>query len=211
MNDKDLSDIVSEIIKKQFNELNEKKLIILFKGYLLDKRSVSFTEYYHKTVLDKQKIKFGTFSYQWALHLRKKHIEFLDKNYGLIKKKILGKKDIHSFYRKFGIDLYGRKNKSFCCKLFHTFLPHEFIPLDNPITNNFKTEIKNIRKIRNIDFLEWEDIIRNGYLKFASRNKSKIKLIRKVLSRKEFSFFRVDELSDIRLLDLMYWYNLNRK
>ncbi|MBU0472462.1 MAG: hypothetical protein KKF65_07575 [Nanoarchaeota archaeon] len=206
-----LSNLVCLIIEKQFKEFDESKLNELFRGYLSDKRSVTFTNYYHETVLDKQKINFGTFSYQWALHLRKKHIEYLDENYELIRKKILEEKDIYSFFRQYGIDQDGRQNKSFCCKLFHTFLPKEFIPLDNPIMKNFKTEIKKKNKITEMHFLEWEDVIRHEYIQFSSKNKSKINLIIKLLLKKEFSFFRVNELSDIRLLDLIYWYNLNRK
>ncbi|UZE94286.1 MAG: hypothetical protein IB618_01810 [Candidatus Pacearchaeota archaeon] len=197
---------VSKIIEEDFKEYDKEKLIKLFREYFKDKRSIDFVKYYNKTVLDKEKINFGMFSNKWALHLRKSHIDYLDKNYKLLKKEILNKKNIYLFYKKFGIDKSGRRNKSFCCKLFHTFLPNEFIPLDNPIRNHFK--LKNF----NSDHHLWcEKIIRNGYLIFISKNKEKIKLIKEVLSDKESEFFRIKELSDIRLMDMIYWFILNRR
>ena len=193
---------VCKIIEKDFEDYDSEKLIKLFREYLKDKRSKDFNEYYNQTVLDKEKINFGTFSNKWALHLRRNHIDYLNKNYELLKKEIIEKKDINLFYQKFGIDKNGRRNKSFCCKLFHTFLPDEFIPLDNPIRDHFK--------LRKFDFLLCEEIIRIGYLMFISKNHEKIKLVRDVLFSDEFKFFRVKELSDIRLLDMIYWYILNR-
>jgi len=197
---------VYKIIEKDFENYDNEKLIELFRKYLKDKRSIDFVKYYNRTVLDKEKINFGMFSNKWALHLRKNHIDYLDKNYELLKKEILNKKDIYSFYKKFGIDKNGRRNKSFCCKIFHSFLPNEFIPLDNPIRNHFKL------KDFNSDHHLWcEQIIRSGYLIFISKNKKKIKLIKEVLSDKEFEFFRIKELSNIRLLDMIYWFILNRE
>lgn len=199
----DYSIQVYKIIEKDFEDYDSEKLIKLFREYLKDEMSKEFNEYYNQTVLDKEKINFGTFSYQWSLHLRRNHIDYLNKNYELLKKEIIEKKDINLFYQKFGIDENGRRNKSFCCKLFHTFLPNEFIPLDNPIKDHFE--------LGKFDFLLCEEIVRKGYLMFISKNQEKIKLIRDILSKEEFKFFRVKELSDIRLLDMMYWYILNRR
>jgi hypothetical protein len=37
-----------------------------------------------------------------------------------------------------------------------------------------------------------------------------INLIRKILSEDKFSFLRINELSDIRILDMYFWFKLNR-
>jgi len=203
--DKKYSMQVNKIIEEDFKIYNKEKLTKLFREYFEDKRSIDFIKYYNKTVLDKEKINFGMFSNKWALHLRKTHIDYLDKNHELLKKEILNRKDIYSFYKNFGIDKEGRRNKSFCCKLFHSFLPNEFIPLDNPIRNHFK--LKNFDSDHHL----WcEKIIRRGYSMFISKNKKKIKLIKEVLSNKEFEFFRIKELSGLRLMDMIYWFVLNR-
>ena len=42
-------------------------------------------------------------------------------------------------------------------------------------------------------------------------NQDKINLIKKLLSKPEFAYLRINELSDIRILDMYYWFKENRE
>ena len=92
---------------------------------------------------------------------------------------------------------------SFCSKLFHTVLPNEFPPVDNPIKNRFN--------LQNEDFIDSVLIIKKGYELFLEDNQDKIHLIKGVLSKPKFAELRVNELSDIRILDMYYWFKENRE
>jgi hypothetical protein len=172
-----------------------------FTKSLSDRRVISFTKFYNKTVLDKEKFNFGEFKHQWAIQGMKKYIyQYFEENFEELKQEIIDEKDILSFYNK-----YCRKERneaSFCCKLFHTILPNEFSPLDNPIRNHFK--------LQRIDFMESYQIVIKAYELFIKDNKYQIQIMRDILYKPKFKVFRAIELSDLRLIDMFYWFKTSR-
>jgi hypothetical protein len=53
-------------------------------------------------------------------------------------------------------------------------------------------------------------ILKRGYELFITENQGILSLIRKILSKDKFSYLRVKELSDMRILDMYYWFKGNR-
>jgi len=189
-------------IEKDFNALNELELEQFFEKFKDDKRTFSFLEYYNKTALDKEKIDFGEFKRQWAIQgMTKEVFNFFSDNFEKLKEEINKEKDIKKFFEKYCCTV--RKEASFCSKLFHTILPDEFPPVDNPIKNKFHLQKE--------EFIKSVLIIKHGYKLFIAENSDKIKLIRKLLSKPKFAYLRINELSDIRILDMYYWFKENRK
>jgi hypothetical protein len=195
-------DFVKIQIKKDFDTLNEFELEESFEKFTEDRRTLSFIEYYNRTVLDKEKINFGEFKRQWAIQgMTRQVFNFFEENFDRLRKEILIEKNINKFFENYCCTV--RREASFCSKLFHTILPDEFPPLDNPIKKKFK--------LQNEEFLLSVLIIKLGYKKFFEENHDKIDLIRSVLSKPKFAFLRVSELSDIRILDMYYWFKENRE
>jgi len=195
--------LVKKKIEEDFRELNEQEIENFFDNFRNDKRTLSFIKYYNKTVLDKTKIKFSEFSYQWALHLTKKFYTYFNENYDSLINEIRNKRDIRDFHNRFCIDNLRKRRGSFCSKLFHTILPSEFPPVDNAIRKRFN--------VQNEDFITSVLIIKRGYELFIKENSELINLIRKILSKSKFSYLRINELSDIRILDMYYWFKENRE
>lgn len=193
---------VSKIIEKDFSSITAEEICDFFSKSLTDSRAMSFIKYYNKTVLDKNDIDFGEFKHQWAIQGMRKHIyQEFNEYFGERKQEIVNEKDIRNFYNK-----YCRKERNeaaFCCKLFHTILPDEFPPLDNPIKNHFK--------LQRIDFMESLLIVKRAYELFINKNPDKIKIIREILDNPKFKIFRVREISNLRLLDMYYWLMISRK
>jgi hypothetical protein len=194
---------VKEQIDHDLNGLSESDLYNFFSNAYAGRREISFVEYYNKTVLDKEPIKFASFKHQWAIQgMTQKVYSFFDENFNDLKKEIEEQKDIYSFFEKYCCR--DRREGAFCAKLFHTVLPYQFPPVDNPIRKRFG--------LQNEPFIDSVMTIKKGYELFILANLEVIGLIRNVLSSKsEFSFLRVNELSDLRLLDLYYWAKESRR
>lgn len=205
---------VKQRIEKDFSELDEQELEKFFDRFGKDERTKQFIEYYNKTVLNKEKIKFSEFNspQAWATRCSAKFYSFFDKNYALIIKEIKTNKDITTFFKKYCFEQdtcikngkqVKKSPRTFCSKLFHTILPDEFPPVDNPI----KEELG----LQKEEFIKSVLIIKKGYELFIKENQDKILLIRKLLSKQKFAYLRINELSDIRILDMYYWFKLNRE
>lgn len=189
-------------IEKDFNALDESELVEFFKKFKDDSRTLSFLEYYNKSVLDKEKIDFGEFKRQWAIQgMTREVFNFFTENFNELKEEIKKERDIKSFFEKYCCTV--RKEASFCSKLFHTILPDEFPPVDNPIKKKFHLQKE--------EFIKSVLIIKRGYQLFIKENQDKINLIKKILSKPEFAYLRISELSDIRILDMYYWFKENRE
>ncbi|TET06170.1 MAG: hypothetical protein E3J83_06310 [Candidatus Atribacteria bacterium] len=192
---------VKKQIEKDINTMTVEDIILLFTKSLTDNRATSFIDYYNKTVLDKETINFGEFKRQWAIQGMKKYIyQDFDNHFQEREQEIIREKDITSFYNKYCRT--ERNEAAFCCKLFHTILPNEFPPLDNPIRKHFKLQ-------RN-DFIESLLIVKKAYELFIRENQVKIKMIRDNLNKPRFKILRVTELSNLRLLDMYYWLKISR-
>jgi hypothetical protein len=188
-------------IEKDFEVLNEFELEAFFKKFKEDRRTLSFLEYYNRTILDKEKIDFGEFKRQWAIQgMTKQVYNFFNDNFDRLEEEIQKERNIQQFFKKYCCTV--RREVAFCSKLFHTIIPDEFPPLDNAIKKRF-----NLQKE---EFLDSVLILKLGYKMFIEENSNKIKLIRKLLSKPKFDYLRSNELSDIRILDMYYWFKENR-
>jgi len=202
MNYLDLKSLeVNKQIENEIAAITADDLDIFFTKSLKDKRAVSFINYYNKTVLDKERINFGEFKHQWAIQgMKKQFYQEFDNHFEAKKQEILKEKDIKNFFNKYCRT--ERNEAAFCCKLFHTILPNEFPPLDNPIRKHFK--------IHNIDFIDSLLIVKKAYELFIKDNKDKLQYIREKLLEPKFKIFRVREISDLRILDMYYWLKISR-
>ena len=192
---------IAEKIHRDFGQLDEGRIDSFFEQFRGDKRTLSFLKFYNKTVLDKERINFGEFKRQWAIQGMSAEVyRYFDENYDKLREEILNKKDIRSFFKEYCTK--KRKEAAFCSKLFHTFLPEQFPPIDNPIKGEFS--------LKREDPIESILVIKKGYDLFVKKNPDKMKLVRQILSKPKFSFLRIQELSDIRILDMFYWFRLSR-
>ena len=196
-----VNDVKSQI-EKDFKDLNENELEAFFEKFKSDRRTISFLEYYNRTVLNKEKIDFGEFKRQWAIQgMTREVFNYFNENFDKLKKEIQKEKNIQKFFKEHCCTV--RNEASFCSKVFHTILPEEFPPVDNPIKNK-RFHLKD-------DLIQSVLIIKRGYQLFIKENQDKMRLIRKVLSKPKFAYLRINELSDIRILDMYYWFKENRE
>ena len=194
---------VKKQIEKDFSKLNPKKIELFFEEFSKDKRNRSFIDYYNKTVLNQEKIDFGEFKSQWGIQGMKKTVySFFDKNFDRrLKKEITNEKDIQKFFEDYCCK--ERKEYTFCTKLFHTVLPREFPPVDNAIREKFGLQEE--------EFMKSVLVIKKAYELFINHNQKKIEPIRIVLSQSKFDYLKPERLSDLRILDMYYWFNENHK
>ena len=194
--------IVSQTIEKDFQSLIDNNFENILGKFINDKRVKCFIEYYNKIVLDHDKINFGTFKAKWAIQGMTKEVynDFNKFFYDERKNIIIKEKDIDSFYIK--CCCKKRKELIFCCKLFHVILPDLFPPIDNQIIKHFGLSNKN-----KIDSYK---IIKRGYDLFLEKNEEKLNQIKLALTKEEYRYIRINELTNYRIIDMIYWVNLNR-
>lgn len=89
---------------------------------------------------------------------------------------------------------------SFFSKLLHTFRPHQYCALDSPIKNHFGLQKESFV----FAFL----IISSAYQKWSKNNQKLIDLMREKLKSEKHSEIK-DEISDLKLLDLLFWSKAN--
>jgi hypothetical protein len=196
------AEIVNNIIETDFQSFNEENIEKLIDGFMEDKRTITFINYYNSIVLDQAKINFGTFKSKWAIRgMTKEVYSYFNDNFVELRHEIISKKDICSFYQNHCCKI--RHEAIFCCKLFHVLLPNEFPPIDNNIIRYFK--LKNKNKIISYQ------IIKYGYELFINRNQHKLEKIRKLLSKNKYKYIRINDLSNYRIIDMIYWFKLNRQ
>ena len=93
---------------------------------------------------------------------------------------------------------------SFFAKLVHTFRPNEYCALDNPIKNYFGLKKESFF----ISFF----IISFVYKHWATDNNKLLKTIRKELQLADKKdILQHNKLTDMKLLDLIFWSKANRK
>jgi len=201
------AEIIEKKIKMDFQSINIIEKIDKFEK---DNRTRTFIDYYNSIVLDRKKIQFGTFIKQWAIRgMTKECYTYFDENFNKLKKEIIEKKDICSFYIQYCCKNceYNknclRNEFIFCCKLFHVILPNDFPPIDNAIMKYFG--------LNNNDKMNSYKIIKYAYELFINNNKEQIKKIKEGLSNKKYDYIRINELSNYRILDMVYWFLLNRE
>jgi hypothetical protein len=194
--------LVSRQIEEDFKNLKGPELESFFDKFVKENGNLNFIEYYNRTVLDKEKINFGEFKSRWGIQgMKKDFYKYFDENYDKLKEEITAKQNIREFFEKYCTKY--RNEYTFCTKLFHTILPAEFPPVDNAIRRGFGLDTE--------DFITSALMIRRGYEIFSEDNQQSIAKIRNVLSKEKFAQFRVNELSDMRILDMYYWFKENRE
>ncbi|MEP6794244.1 MAG: hypothetical protein ABJB16_07965 [Saprospiraceae bacterium] len=205
--------ISADINDKTIDEIVKTDLV---KSHLDNKASASFQSYYFLT-LDNEKLYFRSadffrkFKKQYSLQGMDNN--YLDKLEGLKKeilKKIRADKLVHLYFDIFNKAVIkhgqGFKEKdlgSFFAKLVHTFRPHEYCALDNPIKNYFGLKKESFF----ISFF----IISVEYKHWATVNKKLLNTIKeKLKGADKKGILQHDKITDLKLLDLIFWSKANR-
>lgn len=191
--------------------------IDLVKSHLNDKVSAGFQNYYCATLNNENLYYSSTdFFRQFKKRYSLQGIDnnYLDKLEGLKKeilKNIRADKLAQLYFDNFnkavikhGKDFKEKDLGSFFAKLVHTFRPDEYCALDNPIKNYFGLKKESFF----ISFI----IISYEYKHWATDNKKLLKIIRdkfKQADRK--GILQHDKLTDLKLLDLIFWSKANRQ
>lgn len=102
---------------------------------------------------------------------------------------------------KHGEDIVEKNLGSFFAKLSHTFIPDKYCALDNPI----KTYFGLARESFYVAFL----IISNAYGEWVSENSELLQQIRAELELNKTGKSFSAKMSDLKLLDMIFWYQAN--
>jgi hypothetical protein len=186
-------------IENDFSSFTDERIEYFFSQYFTKKKDKKFILFYNRIVIDKEPFSFGEFNYLWAIRMSTKARAIFDENYAELKKEIIEQKNIRSFYEKYCCQ--ERKEAIFCCKLFHCVLPNEFIPVDNNIIAYFAHHTG----LNPHDKIAAHSLIQAGYTAFLANHKDSIAKVKQTLSDSKYEFFRFNESSDFRILDLIYW------
>ena len=91
---------------------------------------------------------------------------------------------------------------SFFTKLVHTFKPNEYCALDNPI--------KNLFDLKNESFYISFIVISQAYKKWIATNPQELSILKiELRKRDKNNTLQLDKLSDLKLLDLVFWTKAN--
>jgi len=91
---------------------------------------------------------------------------------------------------------------SFFAKLVHTFCPDKFCALDNPIKNYFRLG----RESFFVAFM----IISQAYQEWVEKNPALMRQIRDELEKNSIAKSYSAKMTNLKLLDLIFWYQANR-
>ena len=214
-----LKQTVYDLISADINEKTIDEIVKtdLVKSHLDDKVSAGFQEYYFLTLNNEELYNSSTdFFRQFKKRYSLQGIDnnYLDKLEGL-KKEILNNIRTDNLAQLYfdtfnkAIIKHGKVFKekdlgSFFAKLVHTFRPDEYCALDNPIKNYFGLKKESFF----ISFL----IISIEYKHWANDNKHLLKIIRERFKQKDKKgILQHDKLTDLKLLDLIFWSKANRQ
>ncbi|OJV36610.1 MAG: hypothetical protein BGO33_10775 [Bacteroidia bacterium 43-41] len=214
-----LKQTVYEQISADINEgtIDEIVKTDLAKSHIDDKASAAFQEFYFLT-LDNEPLYYS--SRDFFRQFKKRYsLQGIDNNYldklERLKKEILeniradklAQLYFDSFNKaviKHGNDYKEKDLGSFFAKLVHTFRPDEYCALDNPIKNYFGLKKESFF----ISFF----IISVEYKHWATTNRKLIESIRdKFKQADKNGVLQHDKLTDLKLLDLIFWSKANRQ
>ena len=204
-------------ISDYVNDTTVDKIVMndLVKAHIENKVSASFQNYYFATLNNEEQYFkstdfFRQFKSQYSLQgIDNKYLDRLESN----KYEIL--EAIHDNLVQLYFDFFnkaeikhgnGFKEKdlgSFFAKLVHTFRPDEFCALDNPIKNYFGLKKESFF----ISFI----IISDEYKHWATENQQTILTIKEKFRLADKSrTLNHDLLTDLKLLDLIFWTKANK-
>jgi hypothetical protein len=220
---KEISNYLDELKDKVKNEisrlLSDKDAVGMardaFKNYFSNTKSSAFHNYYSETISNKKSFLldpdfFGKFKQQYALQgVDRGYLKYLEDNKPEILRLIEMNKISNlyfNFFAKASIQ-HGKVKKqknlgSFFTKLVHTFAPDKYCALDNPIKNCFGLEKEGFY----ISFI----VISEAYKEWSDENPvimDKIKLELEIFTKEKPSNSNV---TNLKLLDLIFWYQANR-
>ena len=219
--DKYISRLIKTVYDKISIDLNDMNLdsivkFDLIKSHLDNKASAGFQVYYFE-IIDNENL-FLTSSDFFRQFKRWYALQGIDNSYldrlETIKKEILVQIRADNLAQLY-FDTFnkaeikhgdGFKEKdlgSFFVKLVHTFRPDDYCALDNPIKDYFGLKKESFF----ISFM----IISLAYKQWASENKKFLQLIRdKFKQADKMQIIKHDKLTDMKLLDLIFWSKANR-
>jgi len=214
-----LEQIVYEKISEEINEKTIDRIINenLYNSHIKNIKSANFQNYYFET-LNNENMFFNSsnffrqFKMQYALQgIDNNYLDNLGKNkreiITLIRKDSLAQLYFETFYktRIKHKDSFKEKNLgSFFAKLVHTFQPDKYCALDNPIKEYFGL----LKESFFISFL----IISKEYANWGKNNQKIIETIKtklRIVDKKEI--IKQEKLTDLKLLDLIFWSKANEK
>ena len=211
---------LKESVQKQIaNEIDNSKIdsivALYLNRYFQKSKSRNFQLYYFKTLNNSDSFHgeqnfFREFKRQYSLQgidnefldkLESEKVEILN----CIRQNDLAKLYLEKFrYAK----LKHRGNiritdlSSFFAKIVHTFNPENYCALDNPIKNYFKLDKESFY----LSFL----VISSEYKNWAIQNQNTIKLLKsKIETLDTDKVIDLNKLTDLKLLDLIFWSKAN--
>jgi len=184
--------------------------------HLMSKGSVDFQDYYLRTISNTEYFLsannfFRVFKKRYALQaIDNNYLDWLEQEkqsiIQLIDNNQLTKLYFNYFARAqilHNNEIVVRDLGSFFTKFVHTFKPNDFCPLDNPIKKYFGLS----RESFYIAFL----IVSRAYREWTTDNKRLIEQIRQRLKQLDKTArLESDRMTDLKLLDLIFWYEANR-
>jgi hypothetical protein len=203
-------------------DINEKTIdetvkFDLVKSHLDDTDSANFQNYYF-LILDNEKLYYSStdffrqFKKMYSLQgVDNNNLDDLERHKKEILENIRSEKLAQLYFERFnkvkikhGKGFKEKDLGSFFAKLVHTFRPNEYCALDNPIKNYFGLKKESFF----ISFF----IISFVYKHWATDNNKLLKTIRKELQLADKKdILQHNKLTDMKLLDLIFWSKANRK
>ncbi len=205
--------ILVDINDKTVDKIVKKDLV---KSHIDDKVSVGFQHYYFST-LDNEELYFNStdffrqFKKQYSLQgIDNNYLNKLEKQKKEILIKIREDSLVQLYFDTFNkvVIKHGKNFRekdlgSFFAKLVHTFRPNEYCALDNPIKEYFG--------LRKESFMISLFIVSEEYIHWATDNKKLLATVRQQLKQADSNgIFQHDKITDLKLLDLIFWSKANR-
>jgi len=207
---------LKQSVKKKISVLLNNQTISkdAFDFHFKDELSLLFQHYYLESINNRQNY-FGTsnffrvFKQKYALQgIDGSHLARLEREKETILQ-LINNRELSELYFSFfanvrlkhGAKFVNKNLGSFFTKLVHTFMPDEFCALDNPIKNHFGLGGESFY----IAFI----IVSNAYREWVSENSNLMQQIRLELERNKAGQPFSTKMTDIKLLDLIFWYQVN--
>ena len=198
------------------NTLDHILNVDLYESHILNRNSAAFQEYYFRILNNEELFLlsnnfFRDFKTNYSLQgIDRNYLDQLethkDEILDLIRQDKLVQLYFNYFYKvqiQHGNNFIEKNLSSFFAKLVHTFRPNEFCALDNPIKDYFG--------LRNESFFISFYVISTAYKKWSNVNRHVITDIRNRFKELDANFvMNHDMVTDLKLLDLIFWSKANR-
>lgn len=177
----------------------------LYNRYFEEKKfPKKFHNYYCSLVSKKREIEIREFVIQYSIQgVTSGYIEFIEKNKHIIINQLEEQKLTEVFYEYF---YKQEKNKdktsgSFFTKMVHTVHPDKYCQVD--------IQIKNYFKLNNESYFISMIVLSNAFNDWIDRNKEKLEKMKELLNEKNAELYQIKYVSNIRLLNMIFWKEAN--